>query len=197
MQLSKVEKEHGHDHPGTLGASAALAESLIEVGRYKRAGTLIRRLLEVCQTKYGDDHVDTIGAMDLLARILFYQESYGEAETILCRVLDYRQTNLGEKDPATITTKGNLALVYNHQGQTDKADELDSFAVQSDRRIELLFELDDLMTKGQSAISSYLQGRRKEAEDLALEIEESRADILGCEQSTSLIDSLRLLGVLD
>lgn len=101
-RLSYAEVTFGFSHPITLDILAGLGQVLLEQGRYRSAETVLRRLVECCQSGRGFEDIKTLNALDLLGYALCHQGFYSKAERLHRRALKVKGDILGFQHPDTL-----------------------------------------------------------------------------------------------
>jgi serine/threonine protein kinase/lipopolysaccharide biosynthesis regulator YciM len=191
--LPLLEKAHltreaalGLDHPDTLQSKHNLARLYQEQGKYGRAESLFREVLQARTAKLGDDHPSTLETKNNLALVYYDQEQYDRAEALHREVLQARTAKLGANDPVTLATKNNLALVYDQQGQYDRAEGLLQEVLQA-FTIRLGDDHPDTLTVKHNLAGLYRkQGQYDRAEALFREVLRARTAKLGDDHPLAL-----------
>jgi CHAT domain-containing protein/Tfp pilus assembly protein PilF len=105
------------------------------IGDYERAEDLFKRALDIRIKKYGLDNAVVAGTMKNLGLNYKDRKDYTKAEDILLRSLNIYKTLLGREDhPAVASVQNALAVVYQEQGDLDRAEQLYKPALETQQK---------------------------------------------------------------
>jgi tetratricopeptide (TPR) repeat protein len=111
------QKYLGGDDPQTLSSLALLAVVLKDLGEFKAAEAMHRKVLKRQEKVLGKEHQDTLRSVSDLAVTLRSLGKYNDAETMHRRALEGRQKVLGDGNSETLTSITDLAMVLVDQGK--------------------------------------------------------------------------------
>jgi tetratricopeptide (TPR) repeat protein len=114
-----------------------------------------------------------------------------EAEVLSVQVLAMRQKVLGQEHPDTLLSMGNLASLYQYQGQWKKAEVLGVQALEM-KRVLGLDHPHTLMALGNLAATYRKQQQWTEAQKLEEELLECQSRVLGKDHPETLATLARL-----
>lgn len=178
VQVVDVRKRvFGIDHPDTLIAAGNLAAIYEKLKRWKEAASWFMEVMETRKKKLGADNPDTLMSMNDLARILWHQgqdedteelESEGQwkmAEELEEHVMETRKRTLGAEHLDTLISMNSVAMIYR----------------------------DQVPCKGLEGLEK--QELLKKAENLQVQVVETRKTVLGTvhiDTLTSIIDLISI-----
>ena len=105
-------------------ASNNLATLLQRTNRFREAGPLMRRALEINEASFGGQHPAVATNLNNLAGLLKETNRLDEAEPLLRRALAIDEAFFGEQHPAVATNLNNLAGLLNETKRLDEAEPL-------------------------------------------------------------------------
>jgi tetratricopeptide (TPR) repeat protein len=107
----------GHDHPDTFDSMGHLAAACGGCGRFTKAISLRRHLLDSCQTRLGPDHPETLERLSALAGALSTAGQWETSVQLLEPLLDKVRIICGPAHSLTLATMHTLALCYAYLGR--------------------------------------------------------------------------------
>ncbi|OAL56170.1 TPR-like protein [Pyrenochaeta sp. DS3sAY3a] len=153
----------GPEHVDTLSSIAMSGIAASLAGRWKEAEELEVQVMETSVRVLGEEHPSTLMSIGNLASTYRNQGRWKEAEELEVQVMETRKRVVGEEHPDTLTSIGNLASTV------------------------LGEEHPDTLTSIANLASTYWnQGRWKEAEELFVQVMETRMRVLGEEHPDTL-----------
>jgi tetratricopeptide (TPR) repeat protein len=153
----------GPEHPDTLGAISALANSYAEVGRLDEALKLEEEVLAISRRVLGPEHPSTLWAMNDLACSYSAAGRRGEALELEERMLTLSRRVHGPEHPDTLAAMNNLADFYAIAGRGGEALKLAEESLSLSRKVFGPEHPDTLRTMHNLARFYAGAGRRDEA----------------------------------
>ncbi|KAF4991287.1 hypothetical protein FGRMN_7947 [Fusarium graminum] len=178
-ELSVAEMLFGAGHIQTLEIQAKLAEVLLNQGRYRSAGAMVRRVIEGYRNANENDSINMLEALELLGCVLRHQGSYRQAHKLFQRVFELKKAILGEDHPSTMGSMVWLLESHINQRQYQEAEEL------GDRLMKKRKEILGQQHPGTLFIACLLirlyigKEQWKEAEELGAQLKKTSEEILG------------------
>ncbi len=120
-------REHklGADDPDLARSLNSLAGFYQLIGDFDRAEDLFKRALIIRQRKFGTENAIVAQSMMNLGLLYKDKRDYNKAEELLLHALDIFKKVLGAEDDLTVAAVLNsLAVVYQEQGELDRAEPL-------------------------------------------------------------------------
>jgi CHAT domain-containing protein/tetratricopeptide (TPR) repeat protein len=114
----------GPTHLNTAIFMNNLAGLYRDIGAYAKALPLLRRSLEIIESRRGKDHPDVANSLNHLAGLYKDMGQYAKAEPLFRRSLAIWEAKLGKDHPDVATSLNNLAGLYADMGQYAKAEPL-------------------------------------------------------------------------
>jgi tetratricopeptide (TPR) repeat protein len=175
--------------PETTGQRGCILEDLVcilyDLGRFKEAEGLARRVLESREEYLGTDHQLTTFARNQLAIMLCRLGQFKAAKEMLTQVLEWQKKHLGLDHPDTYLTMGNLAKFLHQLGELAAAKALqvqvlewqkEHFGMDHPKVYSVMHSL---------ASTFYELGELAEAKELELQVMEWRKEHLGMEHPST------------
>ena len=101
----------GKDHHHTMMATARLASTYIDLGKYTNAEKLHLHVLHVSKRLFGPEHKNTIHTMGNISVAYLHQGKYKEACEMQIKVVDAMRSTLEEEDPHLLKAMSNLTQI--------------------------------------------------------------------------------------
>ncbi|KAF5699931.1 kinesin light chain 2 [Fusarium mundagurra] len=132
LELSK--RIWGEADANTLTSMGDLGDAYMHQGRLEESKQLIGYALELSKSNLGDEHVTTLEIMYRLLPFL-YQSDWVEAEVSAMQLINALMRGLGEEHPNTLFVKADLTMIYEGQGQLERAKETGEEVLEMQKRI--------------------------------------------------------------
>ena len=100
----------------------AIADVLIDQGRYREAAIVLQGALQARVSSLGPEHPDTLRSRNRLAYALWRQGRFRDAEGEFRRLIAVEERVLGAQDPETLASENGLANALDDEGKHDKAE---------------------------------------------------------------------------
>jgi hypothetical protein len=97
------------------------ARSLSNLGKNKKAITLLEQVVQIQATTLAEDHPDQLASQHELARAYEANGQVKEALTLLEQVVQIQATTLAEDHPSRLASQHALAVAYKANGQVTEA----------------------------------------------------------------------------
>jgi len=198
MRALEIYREQlGEEHPEMFRCQYELGLLYWRQGRYNEGEAVFSKAVEGSIRVLGREHASTLSQMNGLGLMYWLQGRYQKAESLYLEILEISPRAVGNPPDAnrdigaddrkgpTLTYKGNLALVYGHQGRYAEAESLFLETLESGRRIwgrDHPFTL-DLLGLGMVYRD---WGRHDQAEAVLTEALEGKRRVLGAEHTYTL-----------
>jgi tetratricopeptide (TPR) repeat protein len=186
----------GDDHPASLAARQALAQSIEVQGCYGEAEQQDRQILADRRRILGDDHPDTLNTRYRLARAIALQGRNREAEQLFGALLADQRRILGDEHPSTVGTRHRLARAIADQGRYGEAEQLYRQILADRSRVLGDDHPDTLGTRSNLARAIGGQMRYVQAEQLYRQLLADRSRVLGDDHPDTLTTRHRLALVI-
>lgn len=169
-----------------------LALIMQDIGQWKEAEELDRKVMEMNQKALGQEHPVTVISMADLATIYEKQGRWKETEALELNVVKTSQNWLGTEHPFVLSSMATLASTYRNQGRWKDAEELEVNLLGTSQRLLGSDHLFTLWIMSNLAETYTHQGRYKEGEELEKQVLEISLKILGHEHPTTLASMVHL-----
>ena len=123
------------DTPAKISVMEALSRTYLEIGEYRKAGTLSGKVLSHFETNFGDRHELTLSALFTNAKILLRLHRYQEAVNAF-RELHRRSTRAyGKGQQKTVVARSSYGMSLAKAGEYEAAREQLRLAVKEKKRL--------------------------------------------------------------
>ena len=184
--LQRAEATLGKDRAETLAAVDTLAKIYLDLGKFREAESLYRRVADGRERLLGKEHPDTLAALAQLGGVLINLRQGKEAETLYQRTLDTSTRVLGEEHTETIRSLTGYGLSLFLQGRYAEAEPVLRRAMAANERVLGKEHPNTLSAVHSLAVLSINQGRYPEAETLFRRAFEASERTLGAENPRTL-----------
>ena len=121
LTLGTAIEQQRDEHPETQHVRRALAQTLIEEGKFEEAESLLLRAYEVQTKVLPKGHPDFMYTLNDIGLAHLRREDYAAAEGFYRQALDLAVTAYGESHAYTISILGSLASSLRGQGKLEEA----------------------------------------------------------------------------
>lgn len=183
-----VERKFGPNHPVTGVSAVSLGDALVEQHKYAEGEQLLRRGLEVFESRPAMDEIDRVYVGRIAARIglsLYGQGKFAEAETFLSRGLEI--LNPMFVDEAVVAFNIYLGEALYCQGKYSDAEGVFRYALEMNEKLCGPEDYETARSVRGLALATFCQKRYTEAEPLlrrALGLYEKNRNIGPCHKGT-------------
>ena len=147
----------------------ALGRVYNALGRYDRAGSLLRASLAGRRQLFGDDAPETASSRHFLAQLAFSRSDYDRADSLARAALEVRERTFGHASPEVMETLSDLAAVHYNTGDYVAAERFARQAADIGRT--LVPDGDERTGTALNTLANALwaQGRREDARSMMQE----------------------------
>ncbi|KAJ5332325.1 P-loop containing nucleoside triphosphate hydrolase protein [Penicillium brevicompactum] len=176
----------GPENHQTIESVEMLALSYLYRDLYKKAETLLERVVASRKRDLGEVHPATLASMGNLGDVYRFQTRWDEAEELQVQVMNSHKKMFGLEHPDTLTSMGLLADTLMDRRRFTEAEALAKEAIESQKKVFGPEHPETMRMVDTLALIFVEQKRPKDAEKLRLEEVEVYTRILGIENESTL-----------
>jgi tetratricopeptide (TPR) repeat protein len=174
----------------------AIADLLLDQGRYNDAANILRDVVEVRGQVFGSEHPETLRSRNRLAYALWRQGRYADAQADFRQVVLLEEKALGREHPDTLLSRNGLAIALDDGGKHSDAEAEHREVLKIREKVLGAEHPDTLRSRNNLALALNRQGKYAEAETDFRELIKLEEKVLGPEHPDTLRSRSNLIVAL-
>jgi tetratricopeptide (TPR) repeat protein len=174
----------------------AIADLLLDQGRYNDAEKTLRSVMDVRTQRFGPEHPETLRSHNRLAYAIWRQGRFKDAQADFRQIVALQEKVLGPENPDTLLTRNGLALALDDEGKHSEAEAEHRQILRIREKVLGAEHPDTLRSRNNLALCLNRQGKYAEAETNFRQLIELEERILGAEHPDTLRSRSNLIVAL-